>query len=101
MPSFGSFHSDSGVGHIFNTRLVIGTVLILQWGVKFFLFCPYLTAGGLTKVKGVTLIVAPASVLYENGAEIDHRKIEVPFFTKQLEPVPQITLTPSSNGNAP
>ena len=41
-----------------------------QWGVKFFLFCPYLTAGGLTKVKGVTLIVAPANVLYENGAEI-------------------------------
>ena len=38
--------------------------------VRFFLFCPYLTAAGITKTKGVTLIVAPASIRYENGAEV-------------------------------
>ena len=41
-----------------------------NWHVRFFLFCPYLTAGGLTKVQGVTIIVAPCSIRYENGAEI-------------------------------
>ena len=41
-----------------------------EWHVKFFLFCPYLTAGGLTKVKGTTLIIAPVAVVYENGAEV-------------------------------
>ena len=38
--------------------------------IRFFMFCPYLTAGGITKTKGTTLIVAPVSVRYENGAEI-------------------------------
>lgn len=41
-----------------------------QWHVPFFLFCPYLTSGELTKVKGVTVIVAPAAIRYENGAEV-------------------------------
>lgn len=38
--------------------------------IPFFLFCPYLTSAGLTKVKGVTVIVAPAAIRYENGAEV-------------------------------
>lgn len=38
--------------------------------IPFFLFCPYLTSGGLTKIKDVTVIIAPAQIRYENGAEV-------------------------------
>ena len=44
----------------------------LAMHVHFFLFCPYLTAGGLSKKTKMraALIVAPASIRYENGAEV-------------------------------
>lgn len=50
--------------------------------IRFFLFCPYLTAASLVKAtdKGITLIVAPVDIEYENGA-----KVKAGFVTN-LEP---------------
>ena len=48
--------------------------------IRFFLFCPYLTAAGITKIKGTALIVTPESVIYENGAEV------ATCFVTNLEP---------------
>ena len=39
--------------------------------VRFFLFCPYLTSTNICKnVPGLTVIVAPVGIRYENGAEV-------------------------------
>lgn len=46
----------------------------------FFLFCPYLTAGSISKVDGVTVIVTSKTIRYENGAEI------ASSFVTNLEP---------------
>ena len=49
-------------------------------GLHFFLFCPYLTAGGLAARNDASIIVAPCNVRYENGAEI------ATAFVTDLEP---------------
>lgn len=42
-------------------------------GIRFFLFCPYLTACNIYKATGkaVALIVAPKTIEYENGARVN------------------------------
>lgn len=54
----------------------------IKAGIRFFLFCPYLTACSISKSTGkaVTLVIAPVVIEYKNGA-----KISTSFVTN-LEP---------------
>ena len=52
----------------------------MRRGICFFLFCPYLTGGQCASFPGTTLIVAPQSIRYENGAEVNT------CFVTSLEP---------------
>ena len=54
----------------------------IRAGIRFFLFCPYLTAISISKSTGkaVTLIIAPVGIEYENGARVNTS------FVTNLEP---------------
>ena len=67
------FDYPAGCCVVDNPPFSIVTKIVREYirrGIHFFLFCPYLTAGSISKVPGTTLIIAPCSVRYENGAEI-------------------------------
>ena len=70
---FEAYDYPAGCCVVDNPPFSIITPIVKEYQrrrLPFFLFCPYLSAGGITKTAGVTLIVAPCSVRYENRAEI-------------------------------
>lgn len=59
----------------------------MQNGIRFFLFAPYLTNFSVS-MQGLTHVITPVSVIYENGAEIDTA------FLTNLEPGVEVRTAP-------